>query len=350
MGSHRIIKPHRVTLKDVAKASGLSLSTVSNALAGHPSVRKATREKTIEVANDMGYRISSLARGLRTGKTGTIGFLVSDITVPYYPQVVRGIEDILLPHGYFLWIGNSDYDATKEQNYINHFLDRQVEGIFLSPYSIYSENVRHVREAGIPLVLLNRKHDSLSNDLVGVDYQGDTLVGLHYLWDLGHRKIGVLLATMDSSITRDRLAAIAAFLRQKNVSESTIVTQTFGHYTTAESGRDATRKLLANHSDVTAIFGADNVAVGALSALLEMGLNVPRDISVLGFDGLAPFDLPQISLSTMSVSQRELGRVAAELMLERISAPSDVIKTFMLRSTLVVRGTTAPPHLQTLAS
>ena len=346
MDSSKTIKTQRVTLKDVAKASGLSLSTVSNALAGHPSVRQATREKTIRIAEEMGYRISPLARGLRTGKTGTIGFLVADITVPYYTQVIRGIEDVLFQHGYFLWIGNSDYDATKEQHYIQHFLDRQVEGIFLIPHSLYSESVLRVRQAGIPLILLNRKHDSISNDLVGVDYHGDTLTGLNYLWGLGHRKIGMLIATMESSITRDRLAACAVFLRQKNVPEGAIVTQSFGYHTTADGGRDATRKLLTQHPDVTAIFGADYVAVGALSALMEMGLSVPRDVSVLGFDGLAPFDLPQINLSTVAVSQRELGHIAAELMLDRINAPSDVIKTFLLRSVLVERGTTGKPPAQ----
>ncbi len=333
-------KNHRITLKDVARASGLSLSTVSNALAGRPSVREETRRKLEKVAEDLGYRSSPLARSLRTGRTGTVGFLIADITAPYYSQVIRGAEEVLLRNGYFLWIGNSDYDSAMERRYITHFLDRQVEGIFLVPHSLYSESVALVRDAGIPLVLLNRKHDSISNDLVGVDYQDGTYTGLRYLWGLGHRKIGVLVAEPDSSITRDRLAAIRSFCRQENVPPDAVVTHTFGRHTTAESGIVAARELLAGTPDVTAIFAADNVAVGALVALRDMGLRVPEDISVLGFDGLSPFDLPQIGLSTLSVSRRELGQIAAELMLERITAPSDVITTLQLRPTLIERGTT----------
>lgn len=335
-------KNYRVTLKDVARASGLSLATVSNALAGRSSVKDETREKLLRVAEDLGYRSSSLARSLRTGKTGSIGFLIADITAPYYTEVIRGAEDVLLENGYFLLIGNSDYEAARERSYINHYIDQQVEGIFLVPHSLYSESVALVRETGIPLILLNRKHDSISNDLVGVDYQDLTHTALNYLWELGHRKIGVLVAASDSSVTRDRLASIASFIRHKGVSPETIVTQSFGYHTTVEGGRQAVGELLAQHRNITAVFAQDNVAVGVLTGLAEMGLRVPEDVSVIGLDGLSLTDLPQINLTTMHVARRDLGRMAAEMMLERIRNPSDVLKILRVRATLVVRGTTAP--------
>lgn len=336
-------KNNRVTLKDVAHVSGLSLATVSNALAGRSSVKEETRKKLMGVAEDLGYRSSSLARSLRTGKTGSIGFLIADITAPYYTEVIRGAEDVLLGNGYFLLIGNSDYDAARERSYINHYIDRQVEGIFLVPHSLYSESVALVREAGIPLILLNRKHDSISNDLVGVDYQDTTHTALNYLWELGHRKIGVMVAASDSSVTRDRLDSITSFIRHNGVSSETIVTQSFGYHTTVEGGRQAVGELLTQHRDITAIFAQDNVAVGVLTGLSEMGFRVPEDISVIGLDGLSLTDLPQINLTTMHVARRDLGRMAAEMMLERIRNPSDVLKILQVRATLVVRGTTAPP-------
>lgn len=331
----------RVTLKDISQASGLAISTVSNALSGGGGVREETRKRLLQVADELGYRTSSLARSLRTGKTGSIGMLVTDITSPFYAEVIRGAENYLLERDYILLVGNTDHDATRELNYINHFIDRQVEGIIIALHSLYSKGLELVDSHGIPVCLFNRNHEKITCDIVGADFQAATRATLDYLWSLGHRNIAFAMGKTDSSVTMERLSAVRFFLSEKQVPADSVLVR-HGR-SSVEVGQDLARDMIQARPNLTAIMTAqDTVAIGVIIALQEMGLRVPEDVSVIGFDDIFPAALPQISLTTLKVPRRLLGRLAAETVLQRIEDPQAYIKNTRITPELTIRGSAGP--------
>ncbi len=335
----------RVTLRDLSRASGLAVSTISNALAGKDLVREDTRRHIQAIAEELGYRAFPLARSLRTGKTHSIGLLVADIANSYYAEVVRGAEEVFMKNGHFLLIGNTDHRAEVEYDYVGHFLDRQVDAILLFIHGMNSKSVRRIQDSGVPLVLINRRHQRLTNDLVGVDFHEGTRIALECLWNLGHRAIGFITGRPDSAVTDDRIAATQSFLSEKGAPPETVVFEHAGY--SIEAGREATRRLLGEHPNLTAIMTAqDQSAVGCLGALDALGLRVPDDISVVGFDDIPMAGLPRIDLTTIRVACRGLGQAAARLALERIATQEGSTKTILISPELIVRGTTAPPRRQ----
>lgn len=331
----------RVTLKDISQASGLAISTVSNALSGGGTVREETRKRLLKVADELGYRTSSLARSLRTGKTGSIGMLVADIASPYYAEVIRGAEDYLLERDYILLVGNTDHDATRELNYVNHFIDRHVEGIILAPHSMYSKSLDLIDSHGPPVCLFNRNHEKMTYDIVGADFQAATRAALEHLWSLGHRNIAFTMGSLTSSVNMERLATVRFFLSEKGAPEDSVIVR-HSRYS-VEVGQELARELMRSRPNLTAIMTAqDTVAIGVIIALQEMGLRVPEDVSVIGFDDIFPAALPQIRLTTLKVPQRLLGRLAAETVLQRIENPRAYIKNIRITPELAIRGSTGP--------
>ena len=333
----------RVTLKDISVASGVALSTVSNALSGKANVTPETREKVLQIAAKFGYRISPVARSLRTGRTFSIGLLVSDITNTYYAEVMRGAEAALRDAGYFLIVGNTDYDPTIEAQYIQHFIDQQVDGIILVMHSSISESVAQIQSTGTPLVLMNRRHARVVNDLVGTDFRAGTQLALQYLWDLGHREIGFLAGKPGSSVTDDRLEGVEHFRR---AIEPISLNIHIGHADySVDAGYDFTRDLLERYPGVTAIMTSqDQSAYGSLAALKTLGLSAPGDMSVLGFDDLPLSSSPLIDLSTLRVDRRALGEMAASALLGRIHSGATAAKTELVSPQLVQRGTCGMPR------
>ena len=333
-------KKSRVTLRDLSRASGMAVSTVSNALAGKTLVREETRNRILKIAAEFEYRPFPIARSLRTGKTHSIGLLVADIANPYYAEVVRGAEEVFLRNGYFLLIGNTDHCPEIEYDYVGHFLDLQVDAILLFIHGMNSKSVRRIQDSYVPLVLLNRRHQYFTNDLVGVDFHQGTRIALEHLWKLGHRSIGFITGKRDSSVTDDRIAATLSFLEEMEAPSEAVVFDHAGY--SIDAGREAAQRLLAKHPNLTALMAAqDQAAVGCLGTLDVRGLRVPEDISVIGFDDIPMAGLPRINLTSVRVPCRSIGQTAAQLALDRISSSEGNVKTILIRPELVVRGSTA---------
>lgn len=335
-------KTPRVTLKDISRLTGVALSTVSNALTGKSYVREDTKALVLRVAREQGYRSSPIARTMRTGRTYSIGLLVTDITNMHYAEVMRGAETTLRSHGYFLLVGNSDHNAEIEAQYVQHFIDQQVDGIIIAIHSMESESVSKIQDAGIPLILLNRRHESVINDLVGVDYRVGLQTGLRHLWSMGHRSIAVMVGKPDSSVTSDRLDEVEAFKR--SVGEAHIDLHVMNVDYSLSAGYDATKIFLSQAPDITAfVTSLDQSAYGCLSALRDCGKRVPEDCSVIGFDDMPLSGSSLVNLTTLRVDHWTLGEMAANLLLARIRKTGGAAKTELLLPQIVIRGTTAPP-------
>jgi LacI family transcriptional regulator len=331
-----------VTIKHVAQVCGVAPSTVSNALSGKGYVRAKTREQVIAAAAQLGYRASSLARGLRLQRTWTVGVLVADIANPFFPDLVRGMEDVLWTRHFNLMLCNTDYDKEKEAAYLHHLVDKRLDGLILASTAADSADVMLLRERGVPFVMLNRRHRTLATDYVGIDNRRGTAGVVQHLAELGHRRIAFIRGPQDSSAAEDRYSGYLDEMRRRfAVFDEQLIAP--GDYS-IDAGRRACTQLLTLERPPTAIVSAnDFMAIGAMAVLRERGMAVPADMSVTGFDDIYVSALPWIELTTLRPHSWELGARAAEVLLARIdktpNGPADIV----LPPTLIHRGTTAPP-------
>lgn len=329
------------TIKDVARACGLAPSTVSNALSGKPVVRPETRAAVEAAAARLGYRASSLARGLRLQRTWTVGALVADIANPFFADLVRGMEDRLWAEGYSLAICSTDYDPAKEAALLHLLLDKRLDGLILASTAADSDEILRLGRLGVPFVLLNRRHVRQPADYVGMANAAGTAAAVAHLADLGHRRIAFIKGPERSSAAGERLEGYRSEMGRRfgPVDEALIAP---GDYA-AEQGRAAVDRFLALPAPPSAIVSAnDFMALGAMERLRERGLAVPRDLSVVGFDDIFVAALPWIGLTTVRPHSRDLGARAAELLLSRIGRPPGAPREVILPCDLVVRGTTGP--------
>lgn len=326
-------------MRDVAKACGLAMSTVSNALANKSVVRPETRMLVRHTAEQLGYRASSVARGLRTGKTWSVAMVIADITNPFHGEVVRGVESVLVDAGYHLFLANTDGSPKKQTHYVEHFIDRQVDGMILQSHSADDSDLQLLRGAQVPTVyLLSRPAVPDELDFVGIENAQSMRAALNHLWAFGHRRIGFIGGPKRSSGATQRLAAYEAFMKDMaGAIDPALIDQ--GDYT-IESGRVAAARLLGRAAPTALMVSEDMMALGAMTAASELGLNVPGDLSIVGWSDLFTSGLPQVNLTTLNVPKRELGHEAARLLMRRLSEPAAAFETRLVRPQLVVRGTT----------
>ncbi len=332
----------RPTIKDVAHACGLAPSTVSNALADKASVTAETRARVLAEATRLGYRASSLARGLRLHRTWTVGALVADISNPFFAEIVRGIEDALWAQDYSLVICSTDYDPRKEAAFLHLLLDKRMDGLILASTASDSDEVPRLRQRGVPYVLLNRRHRSQPSDYVGSDNAAGTAAAVAHLAELGHRRIGFICGPTQSSAAGERLDGYRREIRRRfrRIDPALVLP---GDYS-SERGAAAADCFLAMDRRPTAIVAAnDFMALGAMARLQERGLSVPRDISLTGFDDNVIAGLPWVRLTSVRPHSRDLGSRAAALLLSRIGAPPVAPAEVILPADLILRATTAPP-------
>jgi LacI family transcriptional regulator len=331
----------RATIKDVARACGVAPSTVSNALSGSGYVRDDTRAQVLDAAKRLGYRASSVARGLRMQRSWSVGLLLADIANPWFPELVRGVEDVLWSAQINLVLCNTDYQAEKEDAYLRHLLDKRVDGLILASTGAESPAVPRLQAEGVPLVMLNRRHGSVATDYVGMDNKGGVAAAVKHLVDLGHRRIAFIAGRISSSAANERREGYQlAMAEHVGPAPSELMVQ--GDYSIV-SGFEAARRLLALTPRPTAIVSAnDFMAYGAIDAITRAGMSVPRDMSVTGFDDILVSGLSLIGLTTVRPPTWKLGASAAELLLQRVAkkgaAPRESI---ILPSELVIRATTA---------
>ncbi len=332
----------RATIKDVARACGVAPSTVSNALHGKGYVRGRTRTRILEAAQQLGYRASSVARGLRLQRSWSVGMLVADIANPWFPELVRGAEDVLWAQQINLVLCNTDYRPEKEAAYLRDLLDKRVDGLIFASTAASSEAIPRLQEEGVPLVMLNRRHATVATDYVGMDNRVGIAAAIAHLAALGHRRIGFIAGRLGSSAAEERREGYrAAIMALTGAMDETLMVQ--GDYSIA-SGEAAARRLMALAEPPTAIVSAnDFMAYGAMQAITAAGLAVPGDVSVTGFDDIFMSGLSLIGLTTVRPPTPLLGARAAETLLARIggTAPAGPVEV-VLPSELAVRRTTGP--------
>lgn len=329
----------RPTIVDVAERAGVSKSLVSLVMQGSPKVSNASRDAVLTAARELGYRKNAMARGLARQHTGVLGCIISDLHNPFFADVADGVEEEAVANGYRALISAGFLDGGREANAIDTLIQLRADGLLMLGPLIPLTQLAAVA-SNVPVVVLGRRvhlsgMDSVHND----DLRGAKLA-VDHLADLEHEKIAHIDGGPGAGARRRR-EGYAKAMRERDLEEGIQVIR--GAFT-EEGGIQGMRALLDSGDIPSAVLVAnDYAALGALEELDRSGLEVPRDMSVVGYDDSLLAHLPGIELTTVRQPTVEMGRVAVRLLVEKIEEGRSRAKHVVLPPSLVVRGTTGPP-------
>jgi LacI family transcriptional regulator len=323
---------------DIARAAGVSQSTVSRVLNDDPRVARRTRERVADVIERLGYTPNGVARGLATRRTQLVGVVVSDVTNPFYPELLEAIENQLTEHGLKMILSNAG--DRPEETYMRVLEEQRVDGIVFTAAEVGSEAVRALARRRFPIVVANRSVDGVECDSVTGDNEAGARAAAQHLLDLGHRRIGVLSGHPDASTSRDRLAAFVDALAAADADTDPALIRN-GWYAYEVAYRE-TIELLTLESPPSAIFCLnDLMALAALNAAAAIGRAVPQELSVVGFDDIRMASWERFQLTTVRQPLAEMARTSADLVAQRIESPDAPYQRLVFPSLLVRRRTTA---------
>jgi len=324
-----------VTIKDIAKKAEVSTATVSRALYNTGYVKEETRQKILKVAEELGYEKHKENKASKI-KTNVVGVIVSDITNPFFTQVVRGIEDALSPAGYNLLLCNADENIEKERNYLKVLVSKKVDGIIITPAGGDHKAVREVANKEIPLVLIDRLIESLNTDGVIIDNISGAYDATSHLIFEGYRKIGIITGPLEIMTAKERLEGYKKALQDARIEFDEDLVENGGY---TQKGGYTAAKTLTERARPDAIFIANNVmTTGALLALKELKIKIPEEVGIVGFDDLEWAPLMDPPLTTVSQPIYTIGSTAAQLLLRKLSGAAKIKReVVVLKPRLVVR-------------
>jgi LacI family transcriptional regulator len=338
-GNSTIASGAGISLKELAEHLGLSSATVSlviNRSPGAKSIPPTTQERVRKAARELNYRPNLMARSLRQKRSFIVGVIVPEVSEGYAATVLSGIEDHLLQEGYFYFVVSHRHRPDLIEEYPSLLQQRAVEGIIAVD--------THLAESSmLPMVAISGHRDAPGVTNIIVDQNLAAYLALDHLQRLGHSKIAMIKGQDFSSDTETRWQAAHSVAKQLHITmEERLWVQLDTDSPSPEVGYRVTRKLLERDHSFTALFAFNDIsAIGAIQALREAGKRVPEDVSVVGFDDIQSAAYQNPGLTTVKQPLRQMGEVAAETLLQRISNPGkDLPNEVVLKPELIVRGTT----------
>lgn len=332
----------RVKLTDIAAKTGYTVGTISKALQNKEGISQETREAIIKAANEIGYIANAQAGALRSGSSKTIAIIVSDIANPLFSIEIKTCVEELEKQGYRAIVMDTEERPEREEQAVISALSKNVDGVLLCPTQKDTRSIDLLRQNGMPFVLMGRCFEDGQEDyIVCDDVRGGYLAGKH-LAELGHKRVLVISADPHISSSRERLAGFQQAMAEAGIEvepELIIHSDASAH----DSGR-MIDDLLTHGPDFTAIFTfSDYIAWEVIYALNRHGIQVPRDVSVMGFDDIQSHICFPPPLTTVHFPKRLICRKSVELLLGRIARGGDTPVQQVLDTYLVVRETTAAP-------
>jgi DNA-binding LacI/PurR family transcriptional regulator len=343
-GSVRTGKPHKVSLKVLADSLELSPATVSlvmNRSAVADSIPESTKERIFAAARKFNYRPNFFARSLRAQRSFTIGVIVPEVSDGYASLVMSGIEDLLLREGYFYFVASHRHRIDLIDEYPRLLLGRSVDGLIAVDTPWTHDDLP------VPVVTISGHIERRGVTNVVLDHDRAARLALEHLVNLGHRRVAFIKGQEFSSDTEVRWNAVQkAAARLRLEVDAKLTLQLEGDLASPQLGYAVTRKLLARREPFTALFAFNDIsAIGAIRALRENGLRVPKDVSVIGFDDIQSAAFQNPALTTVRQPLQQMGKIAAETLLRRITRPGQGSKVgqITVKPEIVLRESTAPP-------
>jgi LacI family transcriptional regulator len=326
-----------ISLKDVAKLAGVGLGTASRVLNNHPSVTEETRKAVQEAMKTLSYQPNAIARSLKMNSTMTVGIVIPDISSAFFPEIVRGIEDIANQCQYNIILSNTDLDFDKEKDALNMFHEKKVDGVLFISNTVSSSTMEKFKEMNIPVVLVATRDKEGVLPSVTIDNEKAAYEAVDYLCGLGHKKIAMIAGLFDDpNAGIPRLQGYIRALSENGLrfDKDLIQQGDYGY----KSGYDSIRELLDKNIVPTAVFAAsDLMAIGASRAMLERGLRIPEDISIIGFDGVEAAEFFYPAITTMSQPRYEMGAEGMRLLTKLMNKEEIEEKNVLLEFELIER-------------
>jgi DNA-binding LacI/PurR family transcriptional regulator len=330
-------------IKDVAREAGVSTATVSHVINNTKYVTDATRQKVLRAIEACNYYPNAHARTLASGRSNIIGLLVSDIANPFFPELIKSIEAAAFERGYNVILLNTNYDAKRAADYVRRLIELKVAGVALMTSELHPPLINELAREHVRVVFhnLGTAGEHMSN--IRVDYAVGIEESVHHLVSLGHRHIAHIAGPNQfrSSIIRREAFLDSMSRHLSNGSTQDIYEGDFKF----EGGRRAASEILSQRSLPTAVVVSnDMMALGAMQEFRAAGLDVPRDISVVGFDDIAFAAFADPPLTTVCSPRTEIGRRAVEALMMTIERPDQPGIEIRIPTYLITRSSTAPPR------
>lgn len=330
-----------VTIKDVAKAAGVSYSTVSRALSGSPEISEETRERILQLCREMNYTANTVARAMVMKSTKLLGLVLPSVNNPFMSELAYHIDRQAHARGYNIILCNSSRDPDQERELFELMIGRQVDGLLLCPAGPESYDSLKPYLGRIPTVFIGENLREVPESYVSVDNFRGAQIGVDYLYRLGHRDILYFGRRRGSTTHQLRAEGYAAACQRLGLTPQ-YCHNTFSS-TTIKYGYQLAMQLFAQERHYTAIFAAtDTNALGILQAAEELGLRIPEDLSLLGFDNIRDSGLPRIQLSTIEQPKKMLASVAVDTLLDKIQNELSGYSHRILSPALIERTSCAP--------
>jgi Transcriptional regulators len=306
-----------LNIKVIAEKAGVSTATVSRVLSGFPGVREKTKKKVMKITSELNYEVDGIARSLRQKKTFKIGVIVGNVLSQFYTVLAKSIEDIANKYGYSVILCNGDDDSEKELNYLKVLRSSRVDGIIIAPTGKNVGYINNLLQSNIKIVLVDRLIEGVDCDAVLVDNEKGAYTAVKYLIDKGYKKIAIIDGFIDRTTGKERLKGYLRALNGNNIprNDDFIKIKDFKK----RSGIMFANELLENENKPEAIFVANlDLTLGAILSIKSLGLKIPDDIAVIGFDDSDWAQILTPPLTTISQPVYDLGATAAEMLIKNI--------------------------------
>ena len=334
------------SIKEVAQEAGVSTATVSHVINNTRFVSDEVRLRVNQAIERSRYYPNAHARSLASGKSKIIGLVISDIANPFFPDLVKAIEEAAFERGYDTVLSNTNYDTERTSHYVQRFIERQVAGVAVMTSEMSKALIDELAHRKVPVVFLDVGTTGLQMSNLQIDYEAGIEQAILHLVALGHRRIAYISGKIDIRSSRRRLEAFKRTIKQLFPDSPELIY--YGNFK-IEGGRRAAHEIFTTQkSDLpTAVVAANDLtAIGAISEFEAAGLNVPRDVSIVGFDDIDFAALTKPALTTVSLPRDELGRRAVEMLINALENPTEQGTEIRIPTNLIIRGSTAPARIQ----
>ena len=336
------------SLKDVAKKAGVSIATASRVINNAPNINHETRHRVQLAMKSLDYRPSRIAKRLRSKAVSgnLIGVMVPDISNPFYVDVLSGIEDFMLSHDYLIIMCNFSQDEQKEQLYLDALVGESVDGLIVAPAHERDEKIMALEKDNIPFVCIDRGLIDANTDLVLVDNDKGAYEAVCFLLESGYKDIAYVSGLPQIPTSRQREQGYRRALDEYQIAFRKDLVK-YGD-SRMKSGKLLTRELLSQKIRPDALFTGNNlITLGALETIAEMGLEIPADIAIIGFDDMPWSSTLNPPLTAVRQPAYEIGRRAAELLYQRICEPGRPNVKIVLETELMIRKSTRLEKIKT---
>ena len=325
------------TIRDVSRGAGVSTATVSRVLSGLGGASEATRRRIMSVVKELGYQPNRMARDLRSARSKVVGVVIPDLQNPFFTGIVSGIEEVLHEAGYTLFLVNSDGDLERERSELQTLRSERVCGVLLIPSQAHAPQYLDLAQSPMPVVAIDRVPEGLEIDCVTSANEEGAFQAVTQLIAAGYREIGMINGPDGFGVAKERSAGFYRALAVEGLvaEPDWVATGDFR----SDSGYRATLQALGGDHRPRALFvGNFMMALGALRAIRELGLRIPEEVALISFDEMPWAAAMNPPLSTVVQPTRELGRTAAEMLLERLARPQRPARRIVLGTELMLRG------------